>query len=59
MDIEQVTGRVAQRMDMSINEIWSPGKYRRTVKARSLLCYWAVRELGIIMASLSRRLHIS
>jgi ribosome-binding protein aMBF1 (putative translation factor) len=46
-------------MDMSINEVWSRGKYRRIVKARSLLCYWAVRELGISMASLSRRLHIS
>jgi biotin operon repressor len=46
-------------MDMSIEEVWSRGKYRRIVKARSLLCYWAVRELGISMASLSRRLHIS
>jgi len=59
MDIEQVARRVAQIMDMSIKEVWSRGKYRRTVKARSLLCYWAVRELGISMASLSRRLHIS
>jgi hypothetical protein len=46
-------------MEMSIKEAWSRGKYRRFVKARSLLCYWAVRELGISMASLSRRLHIS
>jgi lambda repressor-like predicted transcriptional regulator len=59
MDIEQVARRVAQIMDMSIKEVWSRGKYRRIVKARSLLCYWAVRELGISMASLSRRLHIS
>ena len=59
MDIEQVARRVAQIMDISIKEVWSPGKYRRIVKARSLLCYWAVRELGISMASLSRRLHIS
>jgi hypothetical protein len=59
MDIEQVARRVAQIMDMSIKQVWSPGKYRRIVKARSLLCYWAARELGISMASLSRRLHIS
>ena len=44
---------------MSAKEVFSPGKYRRIVYARSLLCYWAVRELGISMASLSRRLHIS
>ena len=29
------------------------------MKARSLLCYWAVRELGISMALLSRNLNIS
>ena len=29
------------------------------VKARSLLCYWAVRDLGISMAELSRRLKLS
>ncbi len=27
--------------------------------ARSLLCYWVVRELGMSMAELSRKLHIS
>jgi hypothetical protein len=59
MDIEQVARRVAQIMDMSIKEVWSRGKYRRIFKVRSQLCYWAVRELGISMASLSRRLHIS
>ncbi len=59
MDIEQVARRVAQIMDMSIKEVWSRGKYRRIFKVRSLLCYWAVRELGISMASLSRRLHTS
>ena len=59
MDIEQVARRVAQIMDMSIKEVWSRGKYRRIVKVRSLLCYWAVRKLGISMASLSRRLHTS
>jgi putative transposase len=29
------------------------------VKARSLLCYWAVRNLGISMAELSRQLKLS
>jgi len=59
LDIEQVARRVAQIMEMSIKEAWSRGKYRRFVKARSLLCYWVVRELGISTAGLSRRLHIS
>jgi len=33
--------------------------YRRIVEARSLLCYWAVRELGVTMSSLAVRLGIS
>jgi hypothetical protein len=35
------------------------GKYRQIVKARSLLFYGAVRELGISMASLTRMLTVS
>ena len=35
------------------------GKYQRIVAARSLLCYWAVRELGIPMSNLSIKLGIS
>ncbi|OQY15483.1 MAG: hypothetical protein B6I32_07240 [Desulfobacterium sp. 4572_20] len=32
---------------------------RHIVKARSLLCYWAARELGVTIASLAKRLKIS
>jgi hypothetical protein len=31
----------------------------RVVKTKSLLCYWAVRDLGLTMAELSRRLKLS
>ena len=34
-------------------------KQRTRVEARSLLCYWAVRDLGITMAELARRLNLS
>jgi putative transposase len=40
-------------------EVWAEGKYRRIVEARSLLCYWAVRDLGVPMSSLGRKLGIS
>ena len=36
--------------------VWAEGKYRRIVEARSLLCYWAVRELGVPMSFLARKL---
>ena len=35
---------------------YSPGKNRMIVKACSLLCYWSVSELGIIMSQLARHL---
>ena len=39
--------------------LWGPGKERNRVSARSLLCYWAARRLGLSMAELSRRLRLS
>lgn len=58
-DIDRVAGYVAGLLDMDVADVGSPGKYRHIVRARSLLCYWAVRELGISMASLSERLGLS
>ena len=51
--------RVARVLQMDVEEVWLPGKYRRLVTARSLLFYWAVRELGNSMAFLAERLCIS
>jgi len=44
---------------LSAAELWAPGKERKRVAARSLLCYWAVRDLGIGMAQIARRLNLS
>ncbi len=35
------------------------GKQRDRVRARDLLCYWAVVELGLTMVDVARRLDIS
>ena len=40
-------------------KIFQPGKQPVKVKARSLFCYWAVRELGFTMADLAPKLNIS
>jgi len=40
-------------------EIFQPGKQPIKVKARSLFCYWAGRELGLTMADLAPKLNIS
>jgi predicted transcriptional regulator len=39
--------------------VWSYGKHPLTVKARSLLCYWAVRKLGFSATELSKKLGVS
>ena len=57
--IEQVAQRVAAILGVKSEKIWEKGKYPQTVKARSLLCYWAVRELGISTTELARRIGIS
>lgn len=57
--LDQAAARAAEVLGVDLKEVWAPGKYRRIVRARSLLCFWGVRELGISMAELSRRLGIS
>lgn len=59
LDLDGVARQVANLFDMEIKEVWSAGKKRELVNARSMLCFWAVRELHISMTSLARRLNIS
>ena len=59
VDLESLTNRVSKIFGVKEKEIWSPGKFRRIVEARSVLCYWAVRELGVSMTMLSREMGIS
>ena len=45
--------------EMDPDDIFSKGKQQKKVKARSLLCFWAVRELGILLTELARHMGIS
>ena len=58
-DIDGIANRVGQLMQMSVTQVMAAGNNRQTVRARSLLCYWAVRECGMTMVALSRKLGIS
>jgi REP-associated tyrosine transposase len=58
-DLDTVAKRVADIMGIETEKVWAPGRNRQTVEARSCLCYWAVRELGMSMASLARKLNLS
>ncbi|MCD6273714.1 MAG: transposase, partial [Deltaproteobacteria bacterium] len=54
-----IAERVCEEMNIDPPEIWKSGKSRNRVAARSLLCFWTVRELGISMTELSRKLNLS
>jgi REP element-mobilizing transposase RayT len=58
-DLDKLAAYVANLLGIDVSVVWSAGKYRHTVEARSLLCYWAVRELGVSMTSLAKRLKLS
>jgi putative transposase len=57
--LSRIGSRVSELMGVEPLGLWGPGKERKRVSARSLLCYWAVRDLGMSMAELSRRLRLS
>jgi len=55
-DLDQVAARVAEIYGIEVEDIFLKGKQQKKVKARSLFCFWAVRELGISLTELARRL---
>jgi REP-associated tyrosine transposase len=58
-DLDRIASRVAEIYKIEVNNILLKGKQQKRVKPRSLFCYWAVRELGISLTELARRLGIS
>lgn len=58
VDFNWLVERVAEVMKISAEEVCAFGKSPQTVKARSLLCFWAQRRLGMRTVEISRRLNI-
>ena len=59
VDLDKVAARVSELMEVVPDQLGQPGKERRLVNARSLYCFWAVRELGVSQSALSRKLGLS
>ncbi len=55
-DFDKVIERVSELLEIDIEEILRPSKKPERVRARSLVCYWAVRELGMSGTEVGRRL---
>lgn len=58
-DFDWLVQHVARLLEMEPRDVLARGKYKQIVKARSLLCYWAVRELGMTTVQLAERLRLA
>ena len=58
-DFDKVIDRVAKTFELKPEEVLRNVKQRRRVKARSLLCYWALEELEMTGTAVGRRLKMS
>jgi putative transposase len=57
--VEQLVARVAAICQGNPQDVVAQGRQRARVHARSLLCFWAVRELGLSVTEMARRLGMS
>ena len=55
----QVVARVAELFRVPPQEVVAPGRQRHKVRPRSVLCFWAVRELGLSLTEVARHLGMS
>jgi putative transposase len=58
-DLERVEQKVTEIYRIEREELYSRTRQKRRAEARSLLFYWAVRELGVSGASLTERFGMS
>lgn len=58
-DLNRIAQKVARIYGTKPHEIISRGKEPKKVRARSLLCFWAVNELGMSIREVARRLEMS
>ena len=57
--LDRIDKRFAEIYGMEKHEVFSKGRQRRKVKAKSLLCFWAVREAGVSLRDLAGQLEMS
>ncbi|MEA3544959.1 MAG: transposase [Thermodesulfobacteriota bacterium] len=58
-DLEKLTNVVARLMEIEPSQVKAAGKQPIRVQARSLFCYWAVRDLGFTATALAKKIGIS
>jgi len=56
---EELLKAAAQRVGLTPEDLLHPGKQPLRVYGRSLLCYWAVRELGMTATEVGRKIDLT
>lgn len=57
-DLDKLIERVCERFELAPADILEPGKQPKQVQAKSLLCYLAVRKLGLKGTEVGQRLRL-
>ena len=58
-EFNNIAERVAQVLDLPLKIVWEKTRRSQVVQARSLLCYWAARELGMSMTEIANQLGLT
>ena len=58
-DFKPVFKRVSELLGMESNQVLTNSKNKRSVRARSLVCFWAFNELGMRQTELAQRFGIT
>lgn len=58
-DLDRIVNRVAEILEMEPHEILSRGRNNKEVVARSRLCFWAARELRLLLTGLAGQLEMT
>lgn len=59
VDVKTLARGVADLFDLSPERLFAPGRYPDLVQARSVLCFLAVRELGLTATDLARQMGLT
>ena len=59
VDLKSLSHGVADYFDLSCDQLFTPGRYPAVVQARSVLCFLAVRELGLTATELARQMGLT
>ena len=59
IDLDSVAERVCDIFALKADDLYGKGRQKRLVEARSLYCFWAVRELGTSQKALAVRFSVT